>query len=217
MIDKTLLFLKEQLNTYLSQQANLSSAETASEALVQFLDGAKMDPLTFQLGAVSVLLINLEQENTLRAPDLYRRTADTGEAYAIQPEIRLHLYVLFVAHFSHYEDALAKLSLIIQHFQKHRLFQGENEPKLAEAGIEQLIVELTTLPFAEQNEVWNALRTTYHPSVLYKVKMLVFQDDKPVEPPAIKTRVLTIGGSTRAYDEQGNRTTVPPEQLNFSR
>lgn len=204
MIDKTLLFLKDHLNAYLSKQAHAPSEDPPpSEEPVKFLDGAKMDPLTFQLGAVSVLLINLEQENTLRTPDLYRRTADTGEAYAIQPEIRLNLYVLFVAHFSHYADALAKLSLIIRHFQKHRLFQGKNEPKLAEAGIEQLIVELTTLPFAEQNEVWNALRTTYHPSVLYKVKMLVFQDEGSEPLPQIKTTEIQAPGLQAPKEWQG--------------
>lgn len=188
MIDKTLLFLKDHLNAHLmSRQANASSEEAASEALVQFLDGKKMDSLTFQTGTVSLLLINLEQENTLRSPDLYRRTADSGEALVIQPEIRLNLYVLFVAHFIQYEDALANLSLIIQHFQKYRRFQGEQEPTLAQAGIEQLILELTTLPFAEQNEVWNALRTTYHPSVLYKVRMLVFQDEGTVAEKQIAT------------------------------
>lgn len=196
MIDKTLLFLKEQLNKYLSKQS-----DPPTEDPVQFLDGSKMDPLVFPLGAVSLLLINLEQENTLRPPDLYQRTWVNDKEETIQPEIRLNLYVLFVAHFSQYADALEKLSLIIQHFQKHRLFTPENTKELADTGIEQLILELTTLPFAEQNEVWNALRTTYHPSVLYKVKMVVFQDDTPIIHQQIKERQITIGGSSRFYDE----------------
>ena len=51
-------------------------------------------------------------------------------------------------------------------------------------------MELTTLPFAEQNEVWSALRTTYHPSVLYKVKMVVFKDEETVATPVIEETIL---------------------------
>ena len=87
----------------------------------------------------------------------------------------MNLHVLFVARFKQYEQGLSYLSRIIQHFQSNRVFNHQNAPGLSEQ-IDKLILELITLPFSEQNEVWNALRTTYHPSVLYRVKMIVFQD-----------------------------------------
>ena len=34
----------------------------------------------------------------------------------------------------------------------------------------------------EQNEVWNALRTTYHPAVLYRAKLIVFSDQEGTKP-----------------------------------
>jgi hypothetical protein len=105
----------------------------------------------------------------------------------------LNLYVLFVARFKEYQDALYNLSRIIRYFQSHRLFNAQNAPALPE-GIDQLVLELTTLPFAEQNEVWNALRTTYHPSLLYKVKMVVFQEEEVMALPA--TQEMVIGIST---------------------
>jgi hypothetical protein len=58
--------------------------------------------------------------------------------------------------------------------------------------IEQLIMELITLPFSEQNEMWNALRTTYHPSVLYKVKLVVFRDKDAAPMPEIREKDLRI-------------------------
>ena len=64
-----------------------------------------------------------------------------------------------------------------------------NAPELSE-NIEQLVMELVTLPFSEQNEVWSSLRVTYHPSVLYKVKMVVFQDEDAVGMPEIGEKVL---------------------------
>ena len=188
MISDVLLFLKDRLNAYLSTKSGWNP-DASQEDTVVFMDGEHMDPVSFKLGAVSALLINIEEDNTLRGPDLYRRVAPDGTRHQIQPEIRLNLYVLFVARFKQYEDALRYLSLIIQYFQHHRLFNQHNAPELS-AGMEQLVLELTTLPFAEQNEIWSALRTTYHPSVLYKVKMVVFKDEETVATPVIEETIL---------------------------
>ena len=173
MINEVLIFLKRQLNDYL--KSGLNPDESLEDPVV-FIDGQDMEPLKFKLGAVSVLLINIEEENTLRTPNPYIRTGPTGESQRVNPEIRLYLYVLFVAHCKLYEDSLRYLSLIIRYFQTHRYIDHLSAPGLSE-GIEQLVVELTTLPFSEQNEVWNSLRVTYHPSVLYKVKLVVFRDE----------------------------------------
>jgi hypothetical protein len=188
MISDVLLFLKDHLNAYLSTKSGWSH-ETSQEDKVVFIDGENMDPISFKLGAISALLINIEEDNTLRGPDPYRRMASDGTRYKTQPEIRLNLYVLFVARFKEYEDALRYLSQIIQYFQNRRLFNQHNAPELS-ANIEQLVMELITLPFAEQNEVWSALRTTYHPSVLYKVKMVVFKDEETVAMPVIEETIL---------------------------
>lgn len=186
MISDALVFLKDQLNDYLKSG---QSPNDSQEDKVVFLDGQKMDPLTFKLGAVSVLLINIEEENTLRSSNPYQRLAPNGAQQIVQPEIRLNLYVLFVARFSQYEDSLLYLSRIIQYFQKYRVLNHVNAPRLSE-NIEQLILELTTLPFSEQNEVWSALRVTYHPSVLYRVKMVVFRAEDVAEAPQVAEKVL---------------------------
>jgi len=190
MIHDVLIFLRKHLNAYLQTQAGGSLDESGEDKVV-FLDGEQMDPVTFKLGAVSVLLINIQEESTLRAPDLHSRVFPNGARRQVQPEIKMNLYVLFVARFKQYEDALHYLSLIIHYFQRHRVLTQQNAPELND-DIEQLIMELSTLSFAEQNEVWNALRTTYHPSVLYKVKMVIFRDEDAVETPEIAERSLRM-------------------------
>ena len=183
MIDDVTLFLKNQLNEYLKAQSGWGSGEPGEER-VTLLDGENMEPVTFKLGSITTLLINIEQENVLRPPELFRRALPDGSSLAVQPEIRLNLYVLFVAHFKKYENGLRALSLIIRYFQNHRVLDPENAPDLPEC-VEQLIVELVTLPFQEQNEVWNALRATYHPSVLYKVSLVVFRDEEGASLPEL--------------------------------
>ncbi len=186
MLNDVLIFLKNRLNAHLSRGGKTDDAQ---EDQVVFLVGQSIDTLNFKLGAISAIMINFEQENTLRPPDLYARTLSNGTIQKVQPEIRLNLYVLFVAHYQQYEDSLRNLSTIIQYFQSHRLFTHQEAPELSEK-IEQLAVELVTLSFSEQNEVWGSLRLPYHPSVLYKVKMAVFQDEFPKEMPEITDKAI---------------------------
>jgi hypothetical protein len=186
MLNDVLVFLKNSLNAYLSLGGKTDDAQ---EDQVVFLVGQSMDMLNFKLGAISAIMINFEQENILRPPDRYARTLSDGAVRKIQPEIRLNLYVLFVAHYQQYEDSLRNLSTIIQYFQGHRTFSHQETPELSEK-IEQLVVELVTLSFAEQNEVWGSLRLPYHPSVLYKVKMVIFQDEAPKEMPEITDKTI---------------------------
>ena len=72
--------------------------------------------------------------------------------------------------------ALHHLSRVVRYFQNHRVLNQENSPDL-KPEISQLILELITSSFSEQNEIWGTLRSAYHPSALYKVKLIVFQDE----------------------------------------
>lgn len=155
-----------------------------------------MDPVSFKLGAVTLLLINVEEEAILRSANPYARVAADGAAYAVQPDIRVNLCVLFVARFKQYEQALAQLSKIIQYFQSHRVFDQRNAPSLS-GTVDKLIMELLTLPFSEQNDLWNALRTTYHPSVLYKVKTIIFEDQQAKTTSPISGALLNVVQSGR--------------------
>jgi hypothetical protein len=188
MLNDVLVFLKNNLNAYLSSGEIQTGAQ---EDPVTFLNGQSFDTLGFQPNSVSLLLIKLEQENLLRSADLYSRSLADGKVQRVQPEIRLDIFVLFVANYQQYQDGLRNLSAVIQYFQNHRLFGHQDSPQLSDS-IQQLVVELVTLSFGEQNEIWGSLRLPYHPSVLYKVKMVVFQDESPQESPAILTKAIRV-------------------------
>lgn len=191
MISETLIFFRSTLNEYLQTKSS-STLDDMHEDHVVFLEGDKVDPVSFKMEAVTLLLVNLEEENTLRAADPYIRSDTSGSTLATQPDVRLNLYILFVAKFKQYEKSLNYISLIIQFFQSNRTISHQNSPSL-NSKIEKLSVELMTLPFGEQNEIWSSLRTTYHPSVLYKVKMLVYTDEDALPPPEVGSKDLTIG------------------------
>lgn len=190
MINEALIFLKNALNEHLHAKSAQATDEMHEDRVV-FIDGEKLDPISFKMQAVTLLLINIEEENTFRAPDLYRKTNQDGSTVKTQPAIRLNLYILFVAKFKHYEKSLYYISLIIRFFQTNRIMDHQNSPALSK-NIEKLSLELITLPFGEQNEIWSALRTTYHPSVLYKVKMLIFTDEDGMPSPEVERKNISI-------------------------
>lgn len=183
MIDGVILLLRDQLNDYLHAQSAAANGDSI-EDIVVLVDGDKTDPISFKSGAVSALMVNIEEETTNRAADPFRRTMPDGRTLPVLPEVRLNLYVLFVARYKQYEHGLGKLSSIIRYFQNHRVLDHANSPGMS-AQIERLALELVTLPFAEQNEIWGALRTTYLPSVLYRVRLVTMAEADPLPGPAI--------------------------------
>ena len=96
MIGDVLCLLRDRLNAHLG--ASLPDAgHDSTEALVQLIDGEKSDPVEFRLNAITVLLVNIEQDASQRSADPYLRAPGESNLRKLQPEIRLNLYVLFVA------------------------------------------------------------------------------------------------------------------------
>jgi len=176
MIDKAILFLRDTLNAHLSAPAP-GLPESGEDAVV-FLDGDKPDPVSFRPGAVTVLLIGMEQDPVMRAADPWQRVAADGTTFQSRPDIRLNLNVMFVARFKQYEQALAQLARILAFFHANPVLDARAFPGMP-PDIPQLTMELLTLPLAEQNDLWNALRMTLQPSLLYRARMVVIADSLP--------------------------------------
>ncbi len=181
MIGTVLAFVRRQLDDFLRAEFPAGSDPVGDK--VVFPDGDKMDPLTFAPEAISLLLLNLEEDRVLRPPDLHSRSLPNEPPARVHPEIRLILNLLFVARFKQYEGAWNHLTKVLSFFQSHPLIEG-GAAELP-TGVERLTFELVTLRFAEQNEVWNALRATQHPSLHYRLKMVVLRDAKPDPSPQI--------------------------------
>lgn len=171
MIDLVLRFLQ----TRLSQALLRGPQGEPQEKLFVYVGSDKNDTVSFKPDAISTLLIRIEEEATLRPPDRYANAAGDGVRQRVEPEIRMNLWVMFVARFADYGEGLRHLSRVVAYFQNHRVFNAANSPDLDE-DLQQVIVELVTPTFSEQNEIWGSLRSAYLPSALYRVKLVVFRD-----------------------------------------
>ncbi|PON10513.1 hypothetical protein C2W62_49665, partial [Candidatus Entotheonella serta] len=76
MIRETLVFLRDELNAYLNEQAGRPT--DSPEYMAVFVDSqdTQRDVIAFPPNAVTVMLINVEEERALRAPDRYRQRLD---------------------------------------------------------------------------------------------------------------------------------------------
>jgi hypothetical protein len=176
MIGDVLVLLKNRLNNHFRSMMS-GTPESIGEDKVYFVEGdIKNDQIPFKLDAVSILLFNIEQEKAFRQGDAYARIGSEGVSMKGQPDIALNLYVLFVVRFKAYEQGLHYLSLIIRYFQSQNCLDHENTPELGDH-IDHLVVELISMSVAQQNELWGSLRTSYFPSVAYKVKAIVFRTE----------------------------------------
>ena len=180
MIADVVGFLRDRLNKAIPRDSSGGSAED----LFVYVGANKEDAVSFTSNAISMLMVRIEEETTLRPPDRFVMASADGTRKRVEPEIRMNVFIPFVARFPEdYRLSLQLLSRVIRYFQNHRVFTRENSPELSEQ-IPQLVLELVTPSFSEQNEIWGALRVSYQPSALYKVKMVVFQDEdgEPVIP-----------------------------------
>jgi hypothetical protein len=194
MIGTTLEFIRKHLDSRLRLSLGGSLDDgTADKVVFPAGNQEPADPIQFSAGAVTMLLANLEEERILRDGDIYRRMNSNGGVDNVQPDIRLVLYILFVARFSDYADSWNNLAGLLRHLQSLPVLDKATAPTLPQ-GVERLAFELVSQSFTELNDVWNALRTTHHPSLLYRVRLLSIRDT--TDSPAIPITAVTYSAIT---------------------
>ena len=159
MINEVLATIKDKLNDYF----RLITSSDANQ--VVYLDGNKMDPLSFPDNSIVPLLVNIEEEKIIRQANRYEGVVRNGIKTELSPSIGINMLVLFISNFSDYDQSLQFLSMVISYFQKSPVFDHYNTPTLSDS-VEKVIIELVTMPIAQRNELWTSLKTTYRPSVL---------------------------------------------------
>lgn len=119
-----------------------------------------------------VTLINVERE-----PARGLSQKGGGVISNSSPPVNVNLIVLFSAFFSqgNYPEALRFLSFIIGYFVNKPVFTHSNTPAL-DSKIDKLSFEMLDLNTDTLSNMWSSLGAKYMPSVVYKMRMLTFDD-----------------------------------------
>jgi hypothetical protein len=162
----------------LDRYVHLRTGDSDRVALAGLVD-SKGDVNGDARDVIALSLVNVEEERIGRSMERYERT-DDDRVRRIEPEIRLNLYLLFVANFTDHAEALKAVDEVVSYFQ--------NTPFVEYADIEEsdrsgrVVFELVTLTFEQINHLWGALGAKYMPSVLYKARLTTVDDAQPQPP-----------------------------------
>lgn len=163
MIHDALTFIVSEINEHFRNKLRINEDKVVLSGLV------KQDGGVAYHGENKVLLtlINIEKENTKNASPL---PATNGS-------LNINLYILFSAYFSagNYEESLRFISYIIGFFQYKNVFNRANTPALSD-DIDRLTFEMTSIGTEQLNNIWACLGAKYMPSVIYKTRMLSFDE-----------------------------------------
>ncbi len=179
MIDKALKFISEEINNYLNTKFSQQSTRIIIDNIAKVQDGGNAGD---SINKIILSLVNIEEDRISKNPDNFYKSDDNKVIYKNAP-VHLNLYCLFAynhgendANTNHYEEALMYISYVIQFFQHRNVFTPSNSPSL-DPGIEKLLMELNTLGFEQLNHLWAVLGGKYLPSMLYKMRLVVIDED----------------------------------------
>lgn len=164
-------------------------------AYIESMGGDRLDVVMANIAAIDAAnsnvdlerkvilsLVNIEEEAALKnAGPIYRNVKTLNY---VNPPIYLNLYLLITAHYEKYEDALTRLSNVIQFFQGKNSFSLKNSPPndmlLNPDTYEdiQLHLEMFSLSFEQLNHLWGSLGGKQWPSVLYKVRLVKITENR---------------------------------------
>ncbi|MCG8573689.1 MAG: DUF4255 domain-containing protein [Flavobacteriales bacterium] len=178
MIDKALEFLKGEVETHL-ELVNETVAP-ADDFIVLSNVAKENGEWAIPNNKIGMSLINIEEEKVFKDQEFLHRN-EAGEIEQYNPNIKLNLYVLFCARYvdgdgdNNYNEGLKQLSNIIGFFQGKYVFTADNSP-LMDPSLQKLIVELYSYSFEQQYNFWSILGAKYLPSVLYRVRLVTYQE-----------------------------------------
>lgn len=183
MVDVALKFLRDELNMFLRTRAG-SSGEVVK--LSKIVD--ESGKYAFDAG-LCLSVINIEEERTFKS-QLPEYTYVDGHHIVLQPELKLNLHLLVGANFGLYDEALKFISHVLVYFQSHISFTSEEYPGL-DPRIGKLTVELQSLNYEQLNQVWAFIGGKQLPSAIYRLRMVILQDEAQVtiQPPLTTVRI----------------------------
>jgi hypothetical protein len=176
MIDTAMNFIVGEINGMLSSrfQSNENLAVLSSLANP---DGTLPPGIE---NKIVLTLINVEREASANGSSWPMRQLQEGFG-RVSPPLGLNLLVLVTASFSsNYGEGLKVLSNVAGFFQSKPSFNAQSS---------------ATFPHSihEVNNVWSILGAKYMPSIAYKVRMLVVQENRMVERvPAVTAPSATV-------------------------
>jgi len=188
MIRTSLEFIRKELESYIVEREQ----DAANYSIGNVVD---LKPVIKANGDLNItdtthvtMMMAGAEETRREGKRPYYVPVESNQYMRLNPPVELDLFILFIAHNSHYETALRDLSDVAGFFQANPVFTQQQFPALNASVtdpvnkpwqlIERLTFKLCNLSFEQQNNLWAMLGGKYLPSLVYKMTMLTVFDTK---------------------------------------
>lgn len=160
MINRVLTYYTDKLENYLE---NIFHQPEGIVKLSYINEADKGDVLN----RLVVSLVSIERETAVGIGSGTVRNVSGGFSKGF-PSLKVNLNVMFAAVYDmkRYSDALSVLSATLLFIQANPFFKMEGKQKYT--------VEIVSLSAEELNNVWSCMGGHYHPSVVCRIKGVVF-------------------------------------------
>lgn len=124
--------------------------------------------------SIILSLVSIEEENAMKNNYPLRHV---GPVYVQEKSaVYVNLFLLFSAKYATYSTALKAISLVVGAFQAARkvVFTVDSQKQ-------EVVLYLHNLGFENLNNLWTVLGGRYLPSVIYRARLLMYQESPPVD------------------------------------
>ncbi len=179
MINAAIDHICFQLNQYLMKVYGLNEDVVVISNILE-QDGSVSTHIN---NKIVVSLVNIEKDSIPFRQQTAGPAGATRSLVTARP-LYFNLYLMMASYFSgsNYREGLKFISTTLCYFQAQPVFNQQNSPGL-DSGIEKLILEIENLDLNNLSNLWGVLSGKYLPSVLYKVRMISFDNEAVIDQP----------------------------------
>lgn len=176
MISKAMNIIATDINQFLKNRYNLNE----DPVVISNLTGIDGSIAVDGENKIVLTIVNIEQENTIQKQG--NTSFDMKTSFKYMAPVYINLFVLMSAYFqnTNYYESLKMLSASLSFFQQKPIFNAQNTPGFDD-NLDKITIEIVNLNTNELSNLWGQLGGKYLPSILYKLRMIKFDGNYPVE------------------------------------
>jgi len=162
MINDALIFIAKEMNDYFRNVIGVSENCVIVSA-VNNRDGTTAANIE---NKIVITVANIEADIIKNNIGIHNRSLP--DAAGVE---NLNIYIVIAASYTNYNESLQAIFNAITFLKQNAIFIPSEINDLHKA-IDKIIIEMVNMPMENVDHLWSALKATYMPSAVYKVRVL---------------------------------------------
>lgn len=175
MIGSILNYIAQQMDAVIRQRLRLQPSDQKV-----FLTPIVGPDGSIAVKSENVLVFSLVsiQKDPIASNAFPKKPDIVAESVSKAAPLHLNLYIVLGAYYKPEQiaDGLDTLTIAMSFLQGKPLWNAQNSPGLP-SGLEKLIFEMEPCDFHQLSHIWGTVGAKYLPSVLYKIRMIIIDDE----------------------------------------